>query len=207
MKVHGGIGFTQEAILAELQMAYALSDKFGVMLNGVSYNEDDSQASPARDKGRMIELGLGYSQVLKEIEKHPQNKVVWEIYAGHGIGNAEVNTSNRLTSFNLNRSFIQPAIGFQTPYFDMALSCRAALANFGKLRYFNHPTDNYTPYPLDKRDKHFLLEPAISLRAGYKFIKFQSQVVYSNTINSDLPQDHLLFSGMLIFDLKMMWNN
>jgi len=204
LKVQGGVGYGEEAGRAEGQLAFALTNHLGLMANYARYSEKGD--SETLDNGQLMELGLGYSQMIFENKENLDLKVIWDVYGGHGFGRATVYPDNYEVSYTLNRTFLQPAIGFETSYFDVALSCRTAYADFGNFPDFSNPFLNPSyDYDLNRYDKHVLIEPALTTKVGYKFIKLQSQVIYSNTINSDLPQDHFVFSYMLSFDLTVMF--
>lgn len=66
--------------------------------------------------------------------------------------------------------FVQPNVGFATKYFDVALSSRFTALHYGTA------TIIYSKQYLIDQDQladntHMFLEPAITLRGGYKFIK------------------------------------
>ena len=181
----------------DYQAAYAVTDNIGVMLNGQyhtrntnTYDYTYGENSLDNSKSSLIEGGVGYIGKLSE-------NSVFEVYGGYGGG--KNSTFDKYTDYTTgaflrkesfsaktNRFFIQPSIGFTNEYFDVAFSSRLLILN-----YSNIDTLNYTPLMLvdqkllniDKESFVFI-EPAITIRGGYKWVKFQAQMMYSYKYNS-----------------------
>lgn len=193
-----------------IQTAVALSDHISIMAGGFHVkteytNEFDSDKQEV-SKGYLVELGAGYFDAFNVSSKM---NLVLETYGGMGFG--KYDNSTRVPSYfdynsawtdyyarnaSYQRYFIQPSLGLKSAYFEFALSAR-----FAGLTYTNYTVDYDAPeLPLDNWS--LLLEPGITLRAGFKNVKIQSQIGLSlNLNNPDLIQEHFYFSLGLYFNI------
>lgn len=83
-------------------------------------------------------------------------------------------------------AFVPPSLGITRRWFDAALSTRLVA-----MRAFDVKSVNYAPERLKEDDLHALdarpwifMEPAITLRAGYKWIKLFGQFGHSFKLNA-----------------------
>lgn len=142
----------------DAQAAYAPTDHVGVMVNSSFKNKDVADTNYYH-KHRFIEAGLGYYGKINEAGRY-------ECYLGYGNGNAE-NYNDDFYGFvtgKYNRYFIQPSIGAKTDVFEGALSVRAVYIDM----YSISKNVEYTRSELSA----FYVEPVVTARVGYKFIKF-----------------------------------
>jgi hypothetical protein len=191
-----------------VQTAVACSDHIGIMANGfhVKTEYDDSEwweeDSEEVSTGYLFELAPGYFTPLYSGSKID---LILETYGGMGFGRYE-NTSDNFghdespwpSRASYHRYFIQPSFGLKSAYFEVALSVRLA-----GLNYTNYKIDHdELPYlPLEKFTT--LLEPGLTLRAGFKNFKFQAQLGFSiNLNNEDLIQEYSYFSLGLYLNLS-----
>jgi hypothetical protein len=182
------------------QTAIALANHVAVMTNGFYKARNGSNFFTER--GSLLEAGLGYFN-------SPRRNVVCEVYGGVGGGNVykrqmllASDNSTVIADYNINatRFFIQPNIGFTTAFFDLAFSTR-----FSTLKYAHFISDNYPEARLDHehldvitRQPYIFAEPAITARAGYKFLKLQLQFGLSMKLNN-APLTYTPFFGSLGF--------
>lgn len=177
-----------------LQGAYAVTDNIAVMGN-VYFRENSWENNPDSNTtlnydyqaNRLLgELGVGYYKPLGE-------NAVFELYGGGGLGNIgfELKDSNpiydREYKANIQKLFIQPDIGFKSQYFDFVFSTRFSLVNFHDVDTTNYSIsslDSDNLYNLDKQPFLFL-EPALTLRFGYKFIKAYTQGIVATKLNPE----------------------
>lgn len=180
------------------QAAYSLTDHIGIMLNGQYINRkwdinEDSVKSNFISEKFLIEGGMGYFNKIG-------NNGVFETYAGGGEGYA---TFNRITpskrmemSADFSRFFIQPSIGYSEDVVDVAFSLR-----YVGLKFFNIDTTGYTPSLLSNYNLiipnlhntwYNFLEPALTIRVGYKYAKFHMQFLYSQKLNNE-PLNYVPF--------------
>ena len=183
----GSVGGTvnPEANRAELRGAFAVTENVGVMANAAMYFPRDNDSGNG-GKGGLFEAGVGYFRPLS-------NDFVFETYgllAYGGVENHFDQAPAGTLNANLIRVAIQPAVGFKQRYFEAAVSSRVAMLN-----YFNVNGDlvrdgeNQAEYLRDNRQQ-FLLEPALTLRAGIDVLKAEAQLGFSvNLGDDDFHQD------------------
>ncbi|MFN6945166.1 MAG: hypothetical protein ACK4ND_09480 [Cytophagaceae bacterium] len=176
------------------QLAYALSNKIGIMANGY-WGENhlpfrrrvpDSYDNEYRTRRFLAEGALGY---FREIgyDFH------FEIYGGGGYGGVSFNHAfsmgeeNYYTRYSANmaKAFIQPAIGFQHKIVDLIFSTRVVGLNFVNINTINYSEDELYMHGLGNLDRvrYTFVEPAITIRVGYKHTKVQFQAMYSAKTN------------------------
>jgi hypothetical protein len=193
--------------IRNVQLAYAVASHVGLMANAYFRSEDNS---PEEDEerqegsGSLLELGAGYFTFLDE-----PKWLELEIYGGAGVGSIhhEITPSGGMTrTFDAEgvRLFLQPAAGVSTPYFDVAVSARLVA-----VAYTETSAENYTPEDLEgdrfaglEDTTWMFLEPAITVRGGYKWVKLQFQFGRSIKLNGgDLNRDPGMLSLGLHVDL------
>ena len=206
----------------DIQGAYAVTDHVGVMLNGYynngasndysSYDYYDSWYRQERKQAH-VEAGVGCFNKLND-------NIIVEIYGGLGYGSASMNNYSRDSlneipilkssySADFTRFFIQPAIGYSVDNFDFSFSMRILFQ-----KYMNASSFGYTRIELydDKlldMDKpvYAFLEPALTMRYGFKYVKFQAQAMLSYKYNVDrLNYMPIVFSVGIHVDLAKRWN-
>ncbi len=176
----------------DLQLAYGITDHIGIMANGY-YNKNEWTANTEISNNKylyeylstrsLIEGGLGYYSALGGAGR-------FEVYGGAGYGKVnfdydllENGTQTETNTFKVDmmRIFIQPAIGMQSDNFGFAFSTRLASLTFSNINY-----TGYTQAELEDEGLHELeddmfmfIEPAITLRAGFRYIQLQFQPYYN----------------------------
>ncbi|MES2629584.1 MAG: hypothetical protein V4616_11500 [Bacteroidota bacterium] len=176
---------------AELQGAYGVGEHTAVQLNAGAFFPKDIDGGDG-GSGQFLEGGVGYYSRVAE-------KFVLETYGLFGAGavknkfpstvSSEPGTDGRLSA-NLFRYGVQPSFGFFSKYFSAAISARFAMLSYtnisGNLIY---ASENQQQYLSDNRNS-FLIEPALTLRAGIDKIKLQLQFVHSSNVsNPSFKQD------------------
>lgn len=188
----------------EFQGAYAVTNHLGVLANGglfIPKDEDNGNGG----SGKFIEVGAGYFTPV-------QNNFIFDTYGLMGIGSFENHlptaaTNSPLTrgdiSANVFRIGVQPSFGYKTKYFSAALSARLVNLSYNKINgdlIFDNI--NQVTY-LDDNSSNFLIEPALTVKAGLKKVKLQLQYGYSlNVSNSDFKQDKVFLTAGLNFNFK-----
>ena len=188
--------------MINLQVAHAVGDNFGVMLNGALV-PDKVDENGNGGKGSYAELGGGYFTPISDNFR-------FEVYGLAGFGSMRnVNTSagsgagsSGVFESNITRISVQPAVGFVSKYFSAAISSR-----LGSLNYMN-PKGNLVwegeehVAKISDKSNYFLLEPALTLRAGLPKVKLQYQLIGSvNLTDKDFPQQTSSSSIGLILSL------
>ncbi len=145
------------------QLSYAVTDHFGLMLNGSFQAGKDS----TNNKHNFLEIGGGYYRKLSERGR-------FEVFAGYGAGNVQASYDNGIfraySDANVQRFFIQPDVGLTTRVVDAALAMRFVVVN-ARQNQFNLTRS--------------FLEPAITIKLGYKYIKLVYQLGVSMPLNSN----------------------
>ncbi len=102
------------------QVAYAVGDHMGLMLNG-SFASRDSDSTNNFHRHRFIEAGIGYFTKIGNLGR-------FEAYGGYGFGDLQANFENSLwtssTNVTNNRIFIQPTVGISTDVFEAGFTPR-----------------------------------------------------------------------------------
>lgn len=142
------------------QLSYAITDNIGVMLNASIENRNrDSTDSHHRHK--FIELGAGYYTKFAEIGR-------FETYVGFGRGTINAHYDfilwKSFSDVKYNRIFVQPAIGISTRWFDGSLAMRMVYVDI---------------FQKGHRTYSFFMEPAVTVKFGYDYFKFVTQMGYS----------------------------
>ena len=170
-----------------LQGAYAFSDHFAFQTN-LGFHQKTEELNSGG--GVLGELGIGYYQVISE-------DLVFECYALGAVGSmknefvADMYYPERdgIIKANVTRLGIQPSIAYTSEFFEAAFSTRIARLHYSNIRgNLINGEINEIEY-LKENDSSTLLEPAITLRAGVKNIKFQYQILGSiNMTHPDFKQ-------------------
>jgi hypothetical protein len=186
--------------ISDFQGAYAITNNIGVIINGQSnlkstssYVDKEYVLVEDHDcQNKVLELGIGYLNQISDSK-------VLEVYGGVGFGKNSIKNSFKVDStgifykkesFSANtfRFFVQPNIGITTDIVDIAFSTRFVFLKFSNIDTLGFTTDRLLEknlYGVDKQNYMFL-EPAVTLRFGYKYVKFHAQVASSFCINNQL---------------------
>jgi hypothetical protein len=188
-RLSGGYGFGDESQSIEIQAAYAVGNKVGIAGNFMSAWGGDVSGHDY-GKGNYIDLGIGYYLPVNA-------KSVFELYGGvggssqhHGYSGLSYSqgtfSSQNYGSSDLSfmKIYIQPSFGMMFNVFDIAVSTRisnVSYTNIGNYAYGN--TYIYDELNTLKNKSHFFIEPALTLRCGWKRIKIQLQGAYADYLN------------------------
>lgn len=189
--------------MINLQVAHAVGDNFGVMLNGALV-PDKIDENGNGGKGNFLELGGGYFTPIAD-------NFQFEVYGLAGFGSMRnVNTSSVSSNpgttgvfeSNITRVSVQPAVGYVSKYFSAAVSGR-----LGSLNYMN-PKGSLVwegeeqVAKISNKSNYLLFEPALTLRAGLPGVKLQYQLIGSlNLTDRDFPQQTTTSSIGLVISL------
>ncbi|MGE7773932.1 hypothetical protein ACQKLP_04375 [Chitinophaga sp. NPDC101104] len=192
--------------LSDWQAAYAVTDNFAIMANGQYISRlltvegdgvDDDPIVDPNTRGGLIELGAGYTKALGV-----SKKAVFEVYGGYGYGGFRTLEESYLykpdsvrgyddyrlrTKFH--KFFIQPSFGLSHKVVEVAVSTRFSLVNFnnvssGSLTWDGDPNMRMDFQRLDGKLVGFM-EPAATVRVGFKNIKWFWQLRASVPLRSD----------------------
>ena len=173
-----------------IQTAFSVHDHIGLMMNYQHYGAQYSGSfislgGPSEDGhfwGNFGEVALGYFLTF-------YNKWLFEVYGGGGVGRVVNVQTGNYYYYNLpyyradvgyNRYFIQPAIGWTAnEHFEIAFSYRFGLLHYNDVSIRSGDGLNIFDVTGISNNPLVLLEPAFTLRAGGKNVKFQYQATYS----------------------------
>lgn len=189
---------------AEFQGAYAVGNNVAIKANGGSFIPSDLDNGNG-GSGKFIEFGSGYFKPITE-------NWIFETYALVGFGSFENHLPSTINespntkgdiSATILRYGIQPNFGYKSEFFSAAVSSRFVNLSYsnveGDLIFEKQPQVNY----LKTNSNNFLIEPALTLRAGVEKIKLQLQYGYSlNVSNNDFRQDKNFLTVGLNFNFN-----
>jgi hypothetical protein len=181
--VTGGVSGT------DIQGAYALSDNIGVMVN-TSFNNETSDTSEDYHKHQIYELALGYYGDISDYGR-------FEVYGGFGTGNIKaynenLEFDNPRSDATFTRLFVQPSLGMKSDIFDGNLATRLAIVKVNYAEEIDGQEEKFKPF----------IEPVLTGRLGYKYVKLVSQIGLSIPLTQDYVFDHQPF----IFSLGLHFN-
>ncbi|MFU8843563.1 MAG: hypothetical protein ACNA7V_07130 [Bacteroidales bacterium] len=173
----GSLGSSATITQIDVQAAYSVTDNIGIMVDYMTAKDVDSESNNFGG-------AIGY---FKPIEAAG----VFEIYGGLGGGKQhheyEIVTSFYPLSFTTGTSelshfklYVQPSFGFTNNVIDIALSTRFTRLSFPKVSTspgLVGKSSYWTVHSLNDKS-HFLIEPAVTLRAGFKNVKAQIQYMH-----------------------------
>lgn len=186
----------------EVSGAHAISNHVGVLANaswGIGQLTETYALSSAKDsvneegtRRHLVEVGGGYFKPIG-------GQGVFEIYGGTGLGSVYNYYDTQKLSYSnvkFSRFFVQPGLGFKSPYFDLAFSLRLASVHYYSIRPYNmgEPAwrDANALQLLTQNRSYLLSEPALTVRAGNKGIKCQLQFGYSYSMGAKkIHQDNI----------------
>ncbi|MEP7265994.1 MAG: hypothetical protein ABI844_00100 [Saprospiraceae bacterium] len=178
-----------------VQFAASLAPKFGIMVNGM-WKKDGENTDAVSGKGHFYEAGLGTFNTYNDI-------IRYEAYIGAGIGQTMSRDNGKSFEAKGSRVFFQPSIGIHQRIFEIAFTPRLVAGKFQR------PDTDFTTQQLiaDKlseidKPTWIFLEPALTARVGYQWLKLQLQLGKSFKLNKqDLAYKSDLNSVGIIFDL------
>jgi hypothetical protein len=199
----------------ELQLAHSVSDHVGISMEGMAGGRTetaiDFNSSPGSHEesgnGSYVEFAAGY---FGNISK--DKKWVAELYAGTGFGtiNNDYGAGDN-SKVSHSKIFLQPCIGYKTPYFEVAMVPRLSFVGW-KVKESNvHDSGNsYVNDHMDfiKSNPNFVsFEPAILLRGGGDVVKAQMGLSFTTSQKTTLVvQDNITetfnFSVGIVFNIK-----
>jgi hypothetical protein len=183
--------FTFGASRGELQGAYAFTDRVAVLANASAFDEADDEQGDG-GQGGIVDVGVGYVTPFAD-------RFHFSVFGLVGGGTVENHFPSTVSSnpgttgileADLSRFGVQPAIAFESTYFEAIASTRILGLRYsdvtGSLVFDN--TDQVQS--LRSQSSHTLLEPAITVRGGFETWKVQLQLGWSfNKGHSDFRQE------------------
>jgi hypothetical protein len=181
-----------------LQVSTAVTDHVGVMVNGY-LNAHTSEDKTFRNNGKGAELGIGYFA-------HTENRITYEAYGGAGLYNVRIREANDSKTFDVDATkyFVQPSVGWVNQYFEVVLSPRLSVIKYGSPEIKGYSTQEKVNNYFDtiNQKAHAFMEPTLTVRGGYRFVKLQLQIGHSYKLSKGpINNDTGIGSVGLIFDI------
>ena len=194
--------------LSNWQAAYSITDNIAVMVNGQyvyrnwfyndnnNNNDNDDVFIDRNTRGGLIEGGVGFFKAVDT-----RKRAVFDVYAGFGGGSFktldgafnDAPSGTPSTEYQLrtrfNKFFVQPSFGLAHKVVEAAFTSRFSLVKFsdqtiGAKAFENDQNrrDNFMRLG-DKAIPFF--EPTFTVRAGYRYIKWFGQLMFSVPMNDE----------------------
>lgn len=186
--------------LSGFNAAYAFTDHFGFGLGFSSLKLIDTlevfdNMGTYKGEAEYIDNQTDYELAFIYFNNFDKGNLRYEVQLGFGSSErseemkSDFDLSNTIYDFEkrrtpiYNRFFIQPALGKNGKYFDWSFGARLQAINYRDLKYqFPSPgLDNYSD---------IVIEPTLTLRGGYKYIKAMFQIG-SRFASSNGPYDYI----------------
>jgi hypothetical protein len=192
----GSYSMGSESQNAELQTAYSITNHLGITAN-LMKSKIGSYERKNFVSGMNYDVSIGYYMPVG-------SKSVFEVYSGygrnkqhHGYSHSGYNSTTGTDEYfsdgdaylKYRKVYFQPAFGLSTDRFDLAGSIRLSHLWYTHIAYdvVDHNEDILLMEMLKDQD-HFIIEPAITIRTGWRYIKFQFQASYAEYLN-DLDEE------------------
>jgi hypothetical protein len=191
----GSLAGGEESSSKELQAAYSVTDHIGVMANFMSSKGGTISDNNNWARGNYLDAAIGY---FKPVSKCG----VFEIYGGIGGSNQHhhyltssymngtiSSSSGGFSDLSFTKIFVQPSFGFTLNAIDIAASTRICLLSFNSVvNQVSSDMNEINTLNNISDEIHFFLEPAITIRGGWKYVKLQLQASTASYFNNpDLP--------------------
>lgn len=185
-------------LTGQAQAAYSPKNNIGIVANGFYTQKNQSF-------GYLAEAGAGYFNTFHDNFRY-------EVYAGAGYSGQRQGQPLSLNSkLNFVKLYVQPALGFTSPYFDTFVSCRLANINFVSVRNFDgkNPANDTTYVNQDilytaAHRSALMWEPAVTIRAGVDRFKGFIQLGGSAYIaGNNLRRDGLYLGLGAVYKFKV----
>jgi hypothetical protein len=186
----GGFSFGDESQCIEIQAAYAAGNNIGIMGNFMAAWGGDA-SDHDYGKGTYIDGGIGYFRPVGELMSFEfyggmGGSSQHHEYSGLGYSQGTIYSQNYGTSdLSFIKFFAQPSFGLRHNVFDVAVSTRINSVSYTSIgNYVSGNSYEYEELNQLGDKTHFFLEPAFTLRCGWKNIKIQLQGSYAGYLNN-----------------------
>jgi len=188
-----GLDAEQQAFAA----GYAFTDNIGLI--GTYRVFDQQQDREPNYQAYFVEPELVLTERFKRSNDSPTN-FFGSVHIGYGGG--QLARHQNYFSLAISRFFLQPGVFYSNHIFDAGLSMRISRADysFKQLQPFNGPP-NVTlrdEYNLGTVGEHpyYFLEPAVTLGAGYKYVKLRAQLIFITPLSK--ADMNIIEAGLIV---------
>jgi hypothetical protein len=205
-RISGSLAGGEQTESYEVQGAYSITNHVAVAVSAMSTS--GGSVNYDYGKGIYIDAAVGYYRPF-------YNRFIFEAFGGFGISEqkhefAEGYSYNEgWARLSFNKIYLQPSFGISLfDAFDVAFSTRIGLLNYYNISFKTEDTFIVEDMEALQSRTHIVLEPAITVRGGWKYFKIQTQLAYvENGNSSDLGiADELHFSVGLYLSLSKSFN-
>jgi len=167
----------------DAQLATAVTDNIGVMLNGSFANTAGNDRKDYH-KHHFTEMGIGYTYILNT-EDVEESKMKYFIsgFVGGGMGKTsgvvEFNeffgsdTIVNSLSGDYSRIYFQPFIGMSNKHMSLTFSTRISRVSFSSITY---DLSWASSYDQQSPRNNIFYEPTVTFKIGGKYVKFFTQI-------------------------------
>ena len=177
------LGGGKETNTTEVQAAYSVTDNVAVMANFMAA-QGGKKTSSNWARGYYADAALGYYKPLDDY-------MVFEVYGGFGLSSQHHQYggygSGGNVDLNFSKLFVQPSFGVSFEKLDVALSTRIGQVYFFEMTsegILNSSTEIYSLGEITANRTSYLLEPALTVRGGWKYLKLQIQLGLAQNLNN-----------------------
>lgn len=172
------INFIYDINLPAVSIAYSPRQSLGIQI-GLGVN--DNKAVSSNNAGStIIYLDEHYFNPYAAVGyyKSISKKILFEIYTGAGMYNYKNNAVSYLKKMQHVNLFLQPSIAFVHKNIDAAFTLRIDNLNQSKtvIKDSVLSPDDQEKYKFLNYKSYFFIQPGITIRAGFKYVKFQFQI-------------------------------
>ena len=178
-KICGIAGGGDYISTCELQSAYAITNNVAIAANFMQF------AAGTESQGTYKDVAVAY--YLKPVEK-----LRFEIFGGYGIGRqhhdySEILSPNGSADLSYRKFYVQPALGWMGDGVDLIFSMRIAEIDFYEVENnVNRKSFYYSELvDIEQSRRPSFIQPALTLRLGWQYIKVQCQVQRSFHLGSN----------------------
>lgn len=183
-------GFSSGFNGGELQLAYAVSNHLGIMLNGFTGSKSEIVTDwgpfPGPDTkekgyGSYFEVGSGYFKNLA-------NNFVVEVYGGFGFGSVTNDyDQGSLSKVKLRKFSLQPAVALKHKHAEIGFVPRFALLNWRLQKLTGFPPEELME--IYRKPHPILFEPGVIVRTGFQNVKLQLSLNLADILNYSADSD------------------
>lgn len=196
-----------------VQLAWAYSENMGVLGNYFrrSLSVESDNGDRIKIANTLLEGGTGYY-------KYTKDGMTFSSFGGMGFGESEYTyqipstpSLNERFKADLFRFFLQGSIGYVAgkDNINIAFTARYANAAFSNIDTNNLKKQDLRRRRIDNLEKQNFnfIEPGITFRAGFKYIRAHSQLVYSGKLEDrSLNYFPINLNIGLTLDLRAIYN-
>jgi hypothetical protein len=181
------INIVSDKNMSAISAAYSPSTNLGLTA-GIATNSNKTTGTDNNGQEKIFldehyanpYVGIGYF-------KHFSENFLFETYAGAGTYTYKNNALSYLKNMKNVDLYLQPSIAFINDYIDVAFTVRIDYLNRGAtiIKDSVLTQDDQKRYSFLNYKSYLFAQPGITIRAGFKYVKFQFQISQSIAFNNN----------------------